>query len=63
MAALLVEKYAEGMAHSLGIRGFPSKVRQLDGQLLRELDPAYDANRTARGQAQPAALACRQSPT
>jgi hypothetical protein len=63
MAALLVEKYAEGMARSLGILGFPSKVQQLGDQLVRELDPAYDANRKARWEARPAALTYEQPQT
>lgn len=61
LAALLVDKYCEGMAKALYIAGFDSAVRAEGDRLAREIDPEFDAHREARWAARPASLtaACK----
>ena len=57
LAALLVDKYCDGLARALFIVGIDSQVRSEGDRLVREIDPEFDAHRKARWAAKPAALA------
>jgi hypothetical protein len=57
LAALLVDKYCEGMAKALHIAGLDSAVRTEGDRLVREIDSEFDLHREARWKARPAALA------
>ncbi len=56
LAALLVDKYCDGVAKALFIVGIDSQVRSEGDRLVREIDPEFDANRKARWAARPATL-------
>ncbi len=56
-AALLVDKYGEGLAKALHIVGIDSQVQQATDRLAREIDPDFDVHRRARWDAKPAGLA------
>ena len=56
LAALLVDKYGEGLARALFIAGIDSAVQSETDRLVREIDPAFEAHRKARWAARPAAL-------
>ncbi|MBL8316881.1 MAG: hypothetical protein JNJ42_00675 [Burkholderiaceae bacterium] len=57
LAALLVDKYCEGMANALRIVGLDSRMRSEADQLVREIDPDFDEHREARWAARPASIA------
>lgn len=57
LAALLVDKYCDGVAQALLIVGIDSQVRAEGDRLVREIDPEFDAHKKARWAAKPAALA------
>jgi hypothetical protein len=57
LAALLVDKYCDGVAKALLIVGIDSQVRSEGDRLVRQIDPEFDAHRKARWAAKPAALA------
>jgi hypothetical protein len=57
LAALLVDKYGEGLAKALHIAGIDSKVQQVTDRLVREIDPEFVEHRKARWAATPAGLA------
>ncbi|MGH9159618.1 MAG: hypothetical protein ACRD2X_06490 [Vicinamibacteraceae bacterium] len=48
LAALLVDKYCQGMAKALHIAGVDSAVRAEGERLVREIDPEFDAHRESR---------------
>jgi len=56
LAALLVDKYCEGVSKALRIVGLDSRARSEGDRLVREIDPDFDAHRKARFDARPAAL-------
>lgn len=56
LAALLIDKYCEGLAKALWIAGIDSDVRQEGNRLCREIDPAFDEHRETRWAARPCAL-------
>lgn len=56
LAALLLDKYCEGLATALHIAGIDSTVRDEGDRLCREIDPEFDAHRTARWAARPCSL-------
>lgn len=56
LAALLVDKYCEGVAKALRIAGLDSAVRAEGDRLVRGIDPDFDEHRRARWAARPAAL-------
>jgi hypothetical protein len=56
LAALLVDKYCEGMTKALHIAGLESAVRAEGDRLVREIDPDFDAHRKSRWAARPASL-------
>jgi hypothetical protein len=56
LAALIVDKYCEGLAKALRIAGIDSTVRREGDRLCREIDPDFDAHRNARWAARPCAL-------
>lgn len=56
LAALLVDKYCEGMARALHIAGLESAVRAEGDRLVRDIDPEFCAHREARWAARPALL-------
>jgi hypothetical protein len=56
LAAVLVDKYAAGMAKALDIVGVDSSVMQIADALVREIDPNFEAHREARWKARPADL-------
>ena len=63
LAALMVEKYGQGMARALHIAGLDSQLhRELD-RLVRDIDPAYEQNKKARWAARPAGLVTTASHT
>ncbi|MBA4208427.1 MAG: hypothetical protein C0454_02750 [Parvibaculum sp.] len=45
LAALLLDKYCEGLATALRIAGIDSTVRREDDRLCLEIDPEFDAHR------------------
>jgi hypothetical protein len=57
LAALLVDKYCEGMARALYIAGIDSQVRAVADRLVREIDPDFEIHKQARWSARPASLA------
>lgn len=59
LAALLVDKYCDGMAKALDIAGLDSEVCAEGDRLVREIDPDFDEHRRARWAGRPAALAIR----
>ncbi|WP_298434849.1 hypothetical protein [Ottowia sp.] len=61
LAALMVDKFCEGMAKALHIAGLDSAVQREGDRLVREIDPDFDAHRKARWAARPASLALAQS--
>lgn len=56
LAALLVEKYGEGLARALHIAGLDSQVHREVDRLVREIDPAFEQNKNARWAARPAGV-------
>jgi hypothetical protein len=56
LAALLVDKFCDGMAKALLIAGLDSMVRAEGDRLVRVIDPDFDVHREARWAARPAAL-------
>jgi hypothetical protein len=48
LAALLVDKYCEGMASALRIAGLDSVVQAVGDRLVREIDPQFEAHLEAR---------------
>lgn len=56
LAALLVDKYCEGLAKALNIAGLDSAVRADGDRLVREIDPDFEEHRRARWAARPASL-------
>ena len=56
LAALIVDKYCEGLAKALRIAGIDSTVRREGDRLCREIDPDFDAHREARWAARPCTL-------
>jgi hypothetical protein len=58
LAALMVEKFGEGMATTLHLMGADNGdfMRELD-RLVREIDPQYPKHRQYRFDARPAGLA------
>lgn len=57
LAAVLLDKYCEGMAKALHITGLDSSVRTEGDRLVHEIDPDFDEHRRSRWAARPAALA------
>ena len=62
LAALMVEKYGQGMARALHIAGLDSEVHRLLDGLVRVIDPEYEQNKKARWAAGPAGLVTTASP-
>lgn len=56
LAALMVEKYGEGMVRALNIAGIDSQLQSAIDRLVRSLDPDFEAHRHARWAAHPASL-------
>ncbi len=56
LAALLVEKFVQGMVTAFNIAGLDSRVMHDIDQVVRVIDPNFDANRAARWAAHPAGL-------
>lgn len=56
LAALLVDKYCDGMAKALHIVGIDAPARAEGDRLVLQLDPEFESHRKARWAAQPAAL-------
>jgi hypothetical protein len=56
LAALLIDKYCQGMASALHIAGLDSVVRAVGDRLVREMDPQFEAHVEARQAARPASL-------
>lgn len=56
LAALIVDKYCEGLVKALFIAGFDSRVRAEGDRLVREIDPEFDMHKKARWAARPASL-------
>jgi hypothetical protein len=56
LAAVLVEKYGEGMARALHIAGLDSQVQREVDRLVREIDPDFETTKKARWAAKKAAL-------
>jgi len=56
LAALLLDKFGEGLAKALHIAGIESTVQREVDKLVREIDPDFEAHRKARWAARPAAL-------
>lgn len=54
LAALLVEKYAAGMAKALTIVGIDAEIFELADQLVRDIDPDFEGHQKSRWQARPA---------
>jgi hypothetical protein len=48
LAALLVDKFCEGMASALRIAGLDSVVRAAGDRLVHEIDPQFEAHLRAR---------------
>lgn len=57
LAALLVEKYCDGLCRALHIAGIDSGARAVGDRLVREIDPDFEIHKQARWSARPAALA------
>lgn len=47
-AALLLDKYGQGMSRTLHIAGIPSSVQHDIDRAVRELDPDFEANQSRR---------------
>ena len=47
-AAMLQDKFAEGIAKALHIVGLDSRVQAEADRMVREIDPNFDAHRQAR---------------
>lgn len=56
LAALLVAKYAAGMARSLDIVGIDNRITELADQLVLQIDPEFQAHQKERWEARPASL-------
>jgi len=56
LAAVMVDKYGAGLAAALNIAGIDSSVQTVTDQLVREIDPEFEAHRSARWAARPASL-------
>lgn len=56
LAAVLIDKYCQGMASALYIVGLDSVVRVVGDRLVREMDPQFEAHLLARQAARPASL-------
>lgn len=62
LAALMLEKYGEGMAKMLsGFGGSNASLMQEVDRLVREIDPQYPKHRQYRFEAKPAGLAVNGS--
>jgi len=56
LAAVLVDKYCDGLAKALRIAGLESSVRAEGDRLVRVIDPDFENHRKSRWAARPAAL-------
>lgn len=56
LAALLVDKFGEGMAKTLHIVGISSDIQTTVDRLVREIDPDFDTHKATRWAARPAGL-------
>ena len=56
LAALLVDKYCEGLSNALYIVGLNSAVRSEGDRLVKDIDPDFDTHRQARWAARPARI-------
>jgi hypothetical protein len=54
LAAVLVDKYGEGMARALGIAGIDSSVQAETDRLVRRIDPDFEQHKKSRWEARPA---------
>lgn len=57
LAAVLVDKYAAGMAKALCIVGVESDLQTVADRLVREIDPDFIEHQKARWEARPATIA------
>jgi len=56
LAATLLEKFGYGLAKAAHIAGIPSELMREVDQVLREIDPSFEAHRKARWASLPAAI-------
>lgn len=56
LAAVIIDKYAEGLSKALQIVGIDSSVRVVADKLVHEIDPGFNEHRRARWAGRPAAL-------
>lgn len=56
LAALLVEKFAAGMAESLRLLGLSTSVVAEADRLVRSIDPEFEVHRKARWDSRPAGV-------
>lgn len=57
LAATLLEKFGYGLAKAAHIAGIPSDLMREVDQMVREIDPKFEANRKARWASMPASIA------
>lgn len=62
LAALLVEKYGEGIVKAFEIAGIDSTLRSEIDRVVRELDPEFERNRQFRWAARPAGISIVPAP-
>jgi hypothetical protein len=56
LAAVIIDKYAEGLSIALKIVGVDSRIRAVADKLVREIDPEFDQHRQVRWLGRPTAL-------
>ena len=56
LAAVMVDKYASGMAKALQIVGVDADVQVIADRLVREIDPEFEVHQRVRWAARPATI-------
>ncbi|WP_321967207.1 hypothetical protein [Burkholderia cepacia] len=62
LAALLVEKYGDGIVKAFEIAGFDTALRTEIDHAVREIDPKFEEHRKIRWEAQPAGISIAPPP-